>query len=40
VIGSGKIRWLGHVVRVREVRKAYRTLAGKLEGKNNFEDIG
>jgi hypothetical protein len=30
---SGRMRWTGHVARMREKRNAYRILVGKLEGK-------
>jgi hypothetical protein len=31
---SKRIRWEGHVARMREKRNAYRLLVGKLEGKS------
>jgi hypothetical protein len=33
MIMSNRIRWSGHVERMRENRNAYRTLVGKPEGK-------
>jgi hypothetical protein len=33
VIKSGRMRWVGHVVRSGETRIAYRTFVGKPEGK-------
>jgi hypothetical protein len=33
VIKSRRMRWAGHVARMREKRNAYRILAGKPEGK-------
>jgi hypothetical protein len=33
MIKSRKMRWTGHVARMREKRNAYRILAGKPEGK-------
>jgi hypothetical protein len=33
VIQSRKIRWAGHVARMREMRAVYRVLVGKPEGK-------
>jgi hypothetical protein len=33
VIQSRRIRWAGHVARMREGRGVYRVLVGKLEGK-------
>jgi len=33
VIKSRGMRWAGHVVRIGEVRNAYKVLVGKLEGK-------
>jgi hypothetical protein len=32
-IKSRLMRWAGHVARMEEVRKVYRVLVGKLEGK-------
>jgi hypothetical protein len=36
VIKSGRMRWAGHVARMREMRNAYRTLVGKPEGKRSL----
>jgi hypothetical protein len=33
IIKSRKMRWVGHVARMREKRNAYRLLVGKPEGK-------
>jgi hypothetical protein len=33
VIKSGRVRWAGHVARLREMRKAYESLVGKHKGK-------
>jgi hypothetical protein len=33
MIKSRRMRWAGHVVRMRELRNACRILVGKLEGK-------
>jgi hypothetical protein len=33
LIKSNRMRWAGHVARMRETRNAYRILVGKLEGK-------
>jgi hypothetical protein len=33
MIMSRRMRWAGHVTRMREKRNAYRTLVGKSEGK-------
>jgi hypothetical protein len=30
------MRWAGHVARLGEIRNAYNTLVGKLEGKRSF----
>jgi hypothetical protein len=32
---SRRMRWAGHVARMREKRSAYRLLVGKAEGKRN-----
>jgi hypothetical protein len=39
-IKSMRMRWAGHVARMGEVRKVYRVLVGKLEGKYHLEDQG
>jgi hypothetical protein len=33
IIESRRVRWAGHVARIREKRNAYRLLVGKPEGK-------
>jgi hypothetical protein len=33
MIKSRRMRWVGHIARMRENRNAYRLLVGKLEGK-------
>jgi hypothetical protein len=33
MIKSRRVRWAGHVVRMREKRNAYRILVGKPQGK-------
>jgi hypothetical protein len=33
IIKSRRMRWTGHVARIREKRNAYRILVGKQEGK-------
>jgi hypothetical protein len=35
-----RMRWVGHVARMRGKRNMYRVLVGKPEGKNNLEDLG
>ena len=40
VIKSRRMRWAGHLERMRERRGVYRVLVGKPEGKNNLEDPG
>jgi hypothetical protein len=37
-IKSRRMRWAGHVARVREGRNVYRVLVGKPEGKDHLED--
>jgi hypothetical protein len=36
MIKSRKVRWTGHVARIREKRNAYRILVGKPEGKRQL----
>jgi hypothetical protein len=36
-IKSRRMRWAGHVTRMREGRNMYRVLVGKPEGKKPFE---
>jgi hypothetical protein len=40
VIKSRRIRWVGHVARMREGRGAYRILVERPEGRNHLEDPG
>jgi hypothetical protein len=35
IIKSRRMRWAGHVARMREKRNAYRLMVGKQEGKNH-----
>jgi hypothetical protein len=39
-IKSRRMRWPGHVARMREERKVYKVFVGKPEGKNHLEDRG
>jgi hypothetical protein len=39
-IKSRRMRWAGHVARIREGRNVYRVLVGKPEGKNHLKDQG
>jgi hypothetical protein len=39
-IKSRRMRWAGHMSRMREGRNVYRVLVGKPEGKNHLEDQG
>jgi hypothetical protein len=32
--------WEGHVARTAEIRNTYKIFVGKLEGKDNSEDLG
>jgi hypothetical protein len=36
-IKSRRMKWVGHVARVGEMRNAYTILVGKPEGKNHSE---
>jgi hypothetical protein len=36
MIKSRRMRWVGHVVRMRETRNAYKILVGKPEGKRSL----
>jgi hypothetical protein len=38
MIKSKRIRWAGHVARMRAKRNVYRTLVGKPEGNRPLED--
>jgi len=40
VIKSRRMRWAGHVARVRDRRAAYRVLVGKREGKRPLGRTG
>jgi len=40
VIKSRRMRWVGHVARMGEVRGAYRVLVGKTEGKRPLDNLG
>jgi hypothetical protein len=37
VIMSRRMRWVGHVARMREMRNAYKIVVGKAEGKRQGE---
>jgi hypothetical protein len=37
MIKSRRMRWAGHVARMREKKNAYRTLVGQPEGKKPLE---
>jgi hypothetical protein len=34
-----RMRWLGHVARMGEMRNVYKILVGKTEGKEHLEDL-
>jgi len=36
VTKSGRVRWAGHVAHSKEMRNAYKILAGKHEGNRDF----
>jgi hypothetical protein len=40
MIKSRRMRWAGHVARLREKRNAYGILVGKPEGKRPLERLG
>jgi hypothetical protein len=40
VIKTRRLRWVGHVARMRERRGAYRALVGNLRGGDHLEDSG
>jgi hypothetical protein len=40
VIKSRRLRWAGHVARIRARRDTYRALVEKHEGSNHVEDPG
>jgi hypothetical protein len=37
---SRRLRWVGHVGRMGELRNVYNILVGKHEGKDHLEDLG
>jgi hypothetical protein len=39
-IKSRRMRWVGHVEHMEEMRNAYKILVGKPEGKKHLEDKG
>jgi hypothetical protein len=39
MIKSIRMKWVGHVARVRESRDAYRVLVGKLSERDHLEDL-
>jgi len=40
VIKSRRMRWAGHVARMREEKGVYRVLVRKPEGKNHWGELG
>jgi hypothetical protein len=40
MIKSKRLRWAGHVARMRQKRNAYRLWVGKPEGKRPDQDVG
>jgi hypothetical protein len=40
VIKARRMRWVGHVARMKEVRGAYKILVGRQDGRNHWEDLG
>jgi hypothetical protein len=40
VIQSRRMRWVGHVTRMREMRYAYTTLLENTRGRDHLEDLG
>jgi hypothetical protein len=40
VIKSRRMRWVGHVTCMGEIRNAQKVFTGKLEGRDHTEDIG
>jgi hypothetical protein len=40
MIKSRRMRWAGHVARMKEGRGVYRVLVGRPEGKRHWEDLG
>jgi hypothetical protein len=39
-ITSRRMRWAGQVARIEEMRRSYKMLAGKPEGRNHLRDLG
>jgi hypothetical protein len=37
---KSRMRWVGHVARMEEMRNSYNILIGKSERKNHLEDLG
>jgi hypothetical protein len=35
-----RMKWVGHVLTIREVINAYEIVVGQPEGKNHLEDLG
>jgi hypothetical protein len=40
MIKSRRMRWVGHVVHMGEMRNAYKILVGKPDGRDHSEDLG
>jgi hypothetical protein len=40
VIKSGRLKWVGHVACMEEIRNTYKNFVGKPEGKKPLEDLG
>jgi hypothetical protein len=40
VVKSRRMQWAGQVVRVGEIRNAYKILVGNLKGKDHSKDLG
>jgi hypothetical protein len=40
VIKVRSMRWVGHVVRMGDIRNLHKIFVGKPEGKNHAEDLG
>jgi hypothetical protein len=40
VVKPKRMKWVGYVARMGEMRNAYRVLVGKPERKNHAEDLG
>jgi hypothetical protein len=39
LITSRRMRWNGHVARMREIRNAYKNVVGKLQGRDHLGDL-